>query len=55
MDKGSYKLKDGSIILEISDSGHGMDAEFIEKVFNPFQSSKMTGGSGAYHKLKGGP
>jgi two-component system sensor histidine kinase/response regulator len=32
-----------TIILTISDSGRGMDAEFIEKIFNPFQSSKMTG------------
>ncbi len=36
-------FEDGSVILSISDSGHGLDAEFIEKVFNPFQSSKMTG------------
>ncbi len=34
---------DGGIRLSISDSGRGMDAEFIEKVFNPFQSSKMSG------------
>jgi signal transduction histidine kinase len=36
-------FEDGSVILAISDSGRGMDSEFIEKVFNPFQSSKMTG------------
>ncbi|MBE9531535.1 MAG: response regulator [Proteobacteria bacterium] len=36
-------FEDGSVVLSISDSGHGMDDEFIEKVFNPFQSSKMTG------------
>ena len=37
------KKDEGVMALTISDSGRGMDDAFIEKVFDPFQSSKMSG------------
>ncbi|MEE9543303.1 MAG: response regulator [Thermodesulfobacteriota bacterium] len=37
------KKDEGVVALTISDSGRGMDLAFIDKVFNPFQSSKMSG------------
>ncbi len=37
------KEDEGVMALTISDSGRGMDESFIENIFNPFQSSKMSG------------
>jgi PAS domain S-box-containing protein len=36
-------LKDGKVILEISDSGSGIEKENLEKIFVPFYSSKEYG------------
>jgi signal transduction histidine kinase len=32
-----------SMLLTITDTGCGMDEDYIRKIFNPFQTSKMTG------------
>jgi signal transduction histidine kinase len=37
------KKDEGVMALVLSDSGHGMEQSVIENIFNPFQSSKMTG------------
>ncbi|MBI5599009.1 MAG: response regulator [Deltaproteobacteria bacterium] len=34
---------DNTLLLEISDTGPGIDEEFLRKIFHPFQTSKMTG------------
>jgi len=39
----THILKDGSIEVTVSDNGPGIDASMIGKLFNPFQTSKVTG------------
>ena len=39
----TFLSEDNSIVLTITDTGAGMEQDSIKSVFNPFQSSKMTG------------
>lgn len=36
-------MRDGNIRLTITDTGHGMDAEQIERIFDPFYTTKEVG------------
>ena len=33
----------GSVFVQVSDTGHGMDAETVQRVFDPFFTTKFTG------------
>jgi signal transduction histidine kinase len=39
----SARPSGASMLLTISDTGCGMDEDYIRKIFHPFQTSKMTG------------
>ncbi len=37
------RMRDGNIRLTITDTGHGMDADQVEKIFDPFYTTKEVG------------
>ena len=44
--KTKYKENDKYIIIEISDTGKGIEPEFLPNIFDPFFSTKGTEGTG---------
>ncbi|MHC5111134.1 MAG: ATP-binding protein [Planctomycetota bacterium] len=42
----TFERKSGDVVLSISDNGHGIPADEIDSIFNPFQSTKGHAGTG---------
>ncbi len=48
--EGTLEIKgyeeEGNLILEVEDTGEGMEPEVLEHIFEPFYSSSKSGGTG---------